>query len=318
MNTGRRNFSIAIGETPLHLLTAEALLVHTIREKKGWTRARMSQETGLDESLLSRYERGEVIPSDTSWDRILRAGDIDLARRDSLLAAARELVAGLSAGITRPVSSTCCDLGSDLQELVGSATRLLARQTPLETLPASEAEQLQRLLTCDVSDRSEVIRITDEFHSPPLALLCCERSLSEAARNPGAARELAELAVAAAESVVLPEMAGLRAWALAHLTNALRVASDLEEASRVFTEALTLWESAPGDPEVFDMGVCCSTSELRCAAIKGAFTRHLRCTTKRFPCPVLPAERSSRKRPPLSKWATTRAPWPPLTKRIAG
>ena len=197
---GRRNFSSVVPLQPRYSLAATSLLVRTIRHEKGWTTlAEMHRVTGVHENLLRDYEQGRRRPSPETWHAILTAAGIDPAFLDVLLANAEGMAKAFAGD---PLNRRRCgaeDFLLELEDLVRAVTSFLERTSEPAADPPDAEDQLRRLLICERSLRPEVIRITSEFHSHPLAILCCARS--NAAERPEIARELAELAEAVASTL---------------------------------------------------------------------------------------------------------------------
>jgi tetratricopeptide (TPR) repeat protein len=95
-----------------------------------------------------------------------------------------------------------------------------------------------------------MIRDQEYLHSWGLAELLCAESEKEAARDADRAWELADLAVQVSSLIDEWDPAEplwrdeLRAYALAHLGNACRVAGDLRAAEEAFVSAEALWQPA--------------------------------------------------------------------------
>lgn len=99
-------------------------------------------------------------------------------------------------------------------------------------------------------EKRALVGEAERFRSWGLCEFLCAESEKEASHDPDRAWELAELAVAV--SSVVPEWEPaeslwrdeLRAYALAHLANACRVAGDLRAAEEAFAAAEALWRPA--------------------------------------------------------------------------
>lgn len=95
-----------------------------------------------------------------------------------------------------------------------------------------------------------LVKKTPRFVSWGLAELLCGLAEDETPRDPGRARELAELAVEIASRIDEWEVAEpdwqheIHAYALAHLGNAQRVLGDLRGAAETFAAADVLWQPA--------------------------------------------------------------------------
>jgi tetratricopeptide (TPR) repeat protein len=101
-----------------------------------------------------------------------------------------------------------------------------------------------------IQQQRAMIRDQEYLHSWGLAELLCAESEKEAPRDAGRAWELADLAVQVSSLIDEWDPAEplwrdeLRAYALAHLGNACRVAGDLRAAEEAFASAEALWQPA--------------------------------------------------------------------------
>jgi len=123
----------------------------------------------------------------------------------------------------------------------------------------AEAPRLYaRLSGLSFAKQQGLLKDIRKFRSWGLAELLCAESLAAAARDPGKALELAELAVllssllAPWEPVEEEWLFLLRAYAYAHLGNARRVAGELRSAEAAFITADEWWEAGVSMGDVLD------------------------------------------------------------------
>ncbi len=99
-------------------------------------------------------------------------------------------------------------------------------------------------------------RMVRELHRWSAVEILCDESARAAAKDAGRARDLAVIAVRIARHLPVPEWwrLCLLAYAVAHLGNALRVASKLDAAGRTFAAARRLWEKGADPDRLLDPG----------------------------------------------------------------
>ena len=243
-----------------------------LREKAGLTQEGLARLLGRHRNTIDRWERAGKRSSRSLGDRschstLTPALLLEAARRmgytvAEVLKALRyhqELRPGQPPGTPEydPLAPT------EMESKVINYTALQVdglmhraqRKAKLDEHLARAGERLEKLLSSERhSARLAAIRTSRQFQEWALSLLFCQKSIRAAARDPKEARELAELAVEVANHVELPWKDRLRAFALAHLANALRVQGELDQADVMFKEALALWGSAPKDPGLLDPG----------------------------------------------------------------
>lgn len=108
----------------------------------------------------------------------------------------------------------------------------------------------------DPRSRFAVVRLGREYQHWALVERCCEESVREASSDLKRASAWARLAVVAARFVTGPEgwLARVRAYALAHVANVLRVQGQLLEAETCLEEAKALWRTGSDPGGVLDPG----------------------------------------------------------------
>lgn len=117
-------------------------------------------------------------------------------------------------------------------------------------------EQLAKLERVPRRSRLAVVRLGREYQHWSLVERCCEESVRDASRSLKHAASWARLALAISRLVTGPEewRRRVRAYALAHWANVLRVRGDLKAADACLEEARRLWESGSDPLEVLDPG----------------------------------------------------------------
>lgn len=122
------------------------------------------------------------------------------------------------------------------------ADRTVAWVTVLEAERAAARDLEETLVALPPEDRAETVRAGGRYRNLGLVHHLMDRAREEGVRDPARARNLAELAVEAAESLgderyPTPMVAEARALAWAVLGNALRLVSDLFGSERAFQAA---------------------------------------------------------------------------------
>ena len=194
------------------------LILIFLRIYRDLRQSEVADAAGVPASAVSEYECGKRSPRLKNLRRIVAALGFDLA----VIEEARRFIERLRALEIRP----------------SPEDRLAARDlfVRLERHPAP----LRRALLREVA----------EFRSWALVEFVAQESSRVAAHDAAKAVELADLALALAEEI--PGHAewrlALRAYALAHLGNARRVAGNLRGAEQAFRAAEGLWPLGKPDP----------------------------------------------------------------------
>lgn len=224
------------------------ILVQVVRAVTGWNQVQLGKESGLGGSLICRYEGDKIKPTRQSLERIAAAAGLDLE------------VLSIAVKVLKQMRDQRLRVG-DLESVASSMEELLSRIEVLGLLsevppdePVDEraiATSLwERLKSRSHNERMVVVELSSEFQSWGLCLLICEQSRRAAANDARIALELATLAVRIADLAPGEEasIALLKAYAEAHLANALRVSGDVQSAATVFRRVKLLWQK--GGPAV--------------------------------------------------------------------
>ena len=212
--------------------------------KGGWTRARLSEKTKIDESQLARYEAG-MEPKLPNVQRILAAFDVSfhtLERARWMLRLLRRLVR-MDRRLPAPEGDADAKALGRLE---------LALQSPhLESAPsAPTAEDHRRvnalwewLKALPDHRRRLFIRGTRAFGDWLLGPRICKASEEAAADDPAEALGLAELALFTIEHTDVPEPFKFRmtGWGTGFLANAQRIATSLPLAEATLSRTWKLW-----------------------------------------------------------------------------
>lgn len=126
----------------------------------------------------------------------------------------------------------------------------------LPVFRARAGQQIARLRKVHPRSRFAVVRLGREYHHWALVERCCEESVREASDDLKSAAWWARLALVAVRFVTGPEgwLLRLRAYALAHWANVLRVRGRLLEAEATLEEAKALWKAGSDPGKVLDPG----------------------------------------------------------------
>ncbi len=180
-------------------------LARLFRALSGETQKNFAERTGVDLSLLARYELDQVEPG---LDHLAR-----LAVGAGLTLAAGEQVLRLADTLSDPRRRTGAgieDLGTELSALLaGTYQRLLRLAPPADPPRAEDRERASdlwaRLEPLPEDERLAVVRVAREFQNWALLERVCQESLAEASREARRAASLARLAQEIAARVRGPE-----------------------------------------------------------------------------------------------------------------
>ncbi|MES1245423.1 MAG: helix-turn-helix transcriptional regulator [Acidobacteriota bacterium] len=219
--------------------------------KGGWSRARLSEKTGIDESQLARYEAG-MEPKLPNIERILAAFNVSfhtLERTRWTLRLVRKLVRSKEL-LSAPEGET------DAKAL--GRLELALQSPPAEKFPSPPTDEDHRRVDAlwgwlkDLPDqrRRLFIRGTRAFGEWLLGPRICEASAEAAADDPAEALGLAELALFAIEHTGVPMSfkPRLTGWGTGFMANAQRVAKSLPLSATSFTQTWKLWSEGE-DPQ---------------------------------------------------------------------
>jgi len=169
-------------------------LARLFRALSGETQKDFAARTGVDFSLLARYELDQVEPG---LDHLAK-----LAEGAGLTMAAGEQVLRLADTLSTPRRRTGAgaeDLSQELSAvLAGTYQRLLRLAPPADSPKAEDREHASdlwaRLEPLPEDEQLAVVRVAREFQSWALLERVCEESVSEASREAGRAASLERLA----------------------------------------------------------------------------------------------------------------------------
>jgi transcriptional regulator with XRE-family HTH domain len=223
------------------------LVVVFLRFRAGMTQAEFGRASRVDQSDVSRYERGKAAPPEESLHRMAEAAGVPWP---VVVQVRRFYAAVLPAAAGRgdvPEAEAPALLEAAL--LAGATPRGEARRQSPEEARREADEIWSALERYPIRRRRRLIELAPRAsRSCALAARVCAASLRAAAHDAREALELAALAFSIAQRV--PEAEGLRARTLgycqAHAGNALRVANDLDGADEAFARAWEIW-GAPGE-----------------------------------------------------------------------
>lgn len=236
----------------------KSFLVLFARHLRGRSQKELSSATGLTPDHLGDIERGETSePSTEDVMSALKALKLDPAEavllssfldaldaldelEDHGEAAAREEAAAAAAQRVR-------------LRWGGSAQTRYSAHYEVELDREEARDAWQRLQSAEtLEDMALVVSKGRDFQTWAMVELLCDESERAASQDIRRAQDLAFLAVLVAADLRVPEewRLCLLGYAVAHLSNAYRVISDLIEADELLTIAKLLW-SAGRDPEKF-------------------------------------------------------------------
>ncbi|MEA2604410.1 MAG: helix-turn-helix protein [Acidobacteriota bacterium] len=176
------------------------LVVIFLRSQARMTQAQFGKESRVDQAQLSRYESGDVAPSEEVLRRMAKVARIDWPLVVHLRQLYSALLAAAARRNTTPTSGVL-DLTILEPVLLAVAPYLIeiqaepARPTPEEE--RREAEQIWKALEkYPIPFRRRLIELSPRSGSWALAEQVCEASRKSATGNAEEALELAELALA--------------------------------------------------------------------------------------------------------------------------
>jgi transcriptional regulator with XRE-family HTH domain len=229
------------------------LMARLFRAVSGETQKDFAQKTGVDLSLLARYELDQVEPGLDHLARLAEGADLTLAEGEQalrLIDTLRDPRRRTGAGVE--------DLGPELSAVLsGTYQRLLRLAPPADPPRAEDRERASdlwsRLEPLSEDERLAVVQVAREFQSWALLERVCQESLA-ASGEAGQAASLARLAQEIAVRVRGPEEWSnrLQGLAAAHLATALRAAG--EPAEETFERARHLWDSGADADGLLDPG----------------------------------------------------------------
>jgi transcriptional regulator with XRE-family HTH domain len=180
-------------------------LARLFRAFSGETQKDFAERTGVDLSLLARYELDQVEPGLDHLARLAEGAGLTLAEGEQVLRLADTLSTP-----RRRTGAGVEDLSYELSALLAGTYQRLLRLTPPADPPRAEDREHARELWARLEPLSEddqlaVVRVAREFQRWALLECICQESISEASREAGRAASLARLAQEIAARVRGPE-----------------------------------------------------------------------------------------------------------------
>jgi transcriptional regulator with XRE-family HTH domain len=227
------------------------LVVVFLRFHADMTQAEFGKASRVDQSDISKYEKGAKPPPEEALRRMARAADVDwpvvvhLRRAYGAILSVSTRQAATPDLQPPPLASLDAVLLAITPYLIGDQGIEPRRQSPEEA--RHEAEEIWAALECyPIPRRRQLIEQAPRAsRSPALMARVCAASLQAAPHDSGEALELADLALSIAGRV--PAHNGLRAraqgYGWAHVGNARRVANDHDGADEAFVLARDLWRA---------------------------------------------------------------------------
>jgi transcriptional regulator with XRE-family HTH domain len=214
------------------------------------TQAEFGKASRVDQSDVSKYEKGTRMPPEESLRRMAKAAGVDWPLVVYLRRAYRAV---LTASVHRraiPEVQPPDPAGLDFEPLLLAVTPYLLGDQGMEPRRRSleedrrEAEEIWTALECyPIQRRRQLIEQAPRAsRSLALAARVCAASLRAAPRDARQALELAEMALSIAGRLPAEEILRCRAqgYCWAHVGNARRVANDFDGADEAFTRAWDL------------------------------------------------------------------------------
>jgi transcriptional regulator with XRE-family HTH domain len=228
--------------------SALRLVVVFLRFYADMTQADFGKASRVDQSDISKYEKGTRMPPEEPLRRMAKAAGVDWPMVVHLRRAYKAVLTASTRRSAIPdlppppliepvlvaVTPYLLDHGMDPRQRFPEADRREAGEiwAALERYPAPQRRRL-------------IEQAPRASRSPALAARVCAASLRAAPRDAREALEVAELAVSIAGR--LPDEEGLRSraqgYCWAHVGNARRVGNDLDGADEAFTRTWELWRA---------------------------------------------------------------------------
>ncbi|HEV7508748.1 MAG TPA: hypothetical protein VGS07_27965 [Thermoanaerobaculia bacterium] len=241
--------------------SALGLALGWLRNARGWSKKRLALALRIaDDSLLSRYERGDAL-SRENLESVLLPLDYPPEAIDVLLFAYRlifhELPAepasslALTAEERRRIVRAVLASGWTAAEVTCDELIRRKRQEKLEAARREAEAAWERLKLATPEERRELIATFPEFRTVALVTQVCEASVRAAAHRVDVAKERADLALYIAERVAGEASLQAQGYSWGHIGNARRVATDFDAADEAFARAWKLWRGGAGiEPEL--------------------------------------------------------------------
>jgi transcriptional regulator with XRE-family HTH domain len=223
-----------------------------LRSSVGWTQAELARKARIRASALSRYESDKQFPEIPTLLRILDAMEYRLTELDT----ARDFLASLKRTRGRRGRNARPALLEATEPLrprpAADQVRAAAEEAgyPLPEDRARAPELWERLRKYSHEARLALVAEMRDFQVWSLCELLSHESEMAAAEDPGAAVDLARLALEVADRVPGEESqhSRLRGYARHHFGNALRAQGELRAARPAFAQAEEEWKAGEGCP----------------------------------------------------------------------
>jgi tetratricopeptide (TPR) repeat protein len=237
------------------------LILSWLRLARGWSKMRLALALGFkDDSLLSRYERGDAL-SRENLESVLLPLDYPPEAIDVLLFAHRLIfyvlpeepasTLALTAEERRRIARAVLASGWTAAEATCNELIRRKRQEKLEAACREAEAAWGRLKAATPEERRELIATFPEFRTVALVAQVCEASVRAAAHKVDLAKERADLALYIAERVPAEASVQAQSYSWAHIGNARRVATDFDAADEAFVRTWKLWPGEAGvEPEL--------------------------------------------------------------------
>ena len=231
-----------------------------IRALSGLTQEEMSRETGIPASLIDHFEQGNVVPGGDHLEKMAACAGMTAADADEhmrLHGMQRETWLRRSEGIGAVLDHLVKRLSRQFAGAVQSLLKLRVPERPPSPEDRRQAEeQFRKLKRLSRQSRLAAVRSIWDFQSWALAELCCEESVRQASRNIQRAASWAQLALEIAGLMPGPKgwRRHVRAYALAHWANILRVKGELNGADVAIGKAKQLWQAGSDPASLLDPG----------------------------------------------------------------
>jgi tetratricopeptide (TPR) repeat protein len=240
----------------------ETLIARLLRALSGLSQIAFGKKTGRNPVLIDQWEQGDTLPGEPDLKALAELG-AGISRDDAgehlelyetqrsafrrSLDGAGALLDGLTAALIRYGASA-----------VRRLLTLPAAESPPSPGDRADAEvRFAELRRLSRRARLAVVRLNEDYQGWALAQRCCEESEAEASRDLAGAAGWARLALAVAWRVRGPQgwRSRVRAYAMAHWMNILRVRGKLEAAEACLARwAKPLWEEGSDPYGLLDPG----------------------------------------------------------------
>ncbi len=231
-------------------------MARLFRALAGETQKDFAEKTGVDLSLLARYELDQVEPGLDHLARLAKGAGLTLEAGEQLLR-----FADMLSGTRKRPGIGIEDLSAQVSALIADSYQHLLRLAPPGDPPrAGDRERARelwsRLEPLPEDQRLALVQVAREFQSWALVERVCEESAVQAPRDIERAASLARLAEEIAARVRGPEewRNRVQGFAAAHVANVLRLAGEPAQAEAAFDRARHLWSSGADADGLLDPG----------------------------------------------------------------